>query len=67
MKTAPEKIAPESPVCRIREDGLSTEELADLVSRSGVWEPAGPVRLKTLIVHRTRRHNQPLIDSMSKR
>ena len=41
MKTAPEKIAPASAVGRIREDGLSTEELADLVSRSDAWDPVG--------------------------
>lgn len=41
MKTAPEKIVPESPVGRRHEGGLSTEELADLVSHSDAWEPAG--------------------------
>ena len=55
MKTASEKIASESPVGRIHEDRLSTEELADLVSHSDAWEPAGTAhKVRGRVIQRIR-------------
>ena len=55
MKTAPEKIGPASPVGRVHEDGLSTEELADLVNHSDAWEPAGTAHeVRDRVIQRSR-------------
>ena len=59
MKTASEKIVPESPVGRIHEDGLSTQELADLVSHSDAWVPAGTAHeVRDRVIQRIRNRVQ---------